>query len=275
MIIDFHTHIFPEKIAASTVDYLVEICNTKPYTKATKESLLASMHKADITLSVALPVATKVSQMDSINRFAAGFQDGPILSFAGIHPDCEDYRKALLAIKQAGFKGIKLHPDYQNVYFNDIRYKRMIDFASELDLIIVVHAGMDPKCPQDIHCTPKMAREVIDEVAPAKLVLAHLGGNQMTSEVEEQLVGQSVYLDTAVVLNYLKEEEFIRLARNHGMDRILFATDSPWAGQTEFVEKIRKSALTEEEKEQIFSKNASRLLGLDKKLKKVSRSIDF
>lgn len=275
MIIDFHTHIFPEKIAASTVDYLAEICNTKPYTKATKESLLASMHRADITLSVALPVATKVSQMDSINRFAAGFQDGPILSFAGIHPDCEDYRKALLAIKQAGFKGIKLHPDYQNVYFNDIRYKRMIDFASELDLIIVVHAGVDPKCPQDIHCTPKMAREVIDEVAPKKLVLAHLGGNQMTGEVEEQLIGQPVYLDTAVVLNYLKEEEFIRLARNHGMDRILFATDSPWAGQTEFVEKIRKSALTEEEKEQIFSKNASRLLGLDKKLKKVSRSIDF
>lgn len=233
------------------------------------------MHRADITLSVALPVATKVSQMDSINRFAAGFQDEPILSFAGIHPDCEDYRKALLAIKQAGFKGIKLHPDYQNVYFNDIRYKRMIDFASELDLIIVVHAGVDPKCPQDIHCTPKMAREVIDEVAPAKLVLAHLGGNHMTSEVEEQLVGQPVYLDTAVVLDYLKEEDFIRLARNHGMDRILFATDSPWAGQTEFVEKIRKSALTEEEKEQIFSKNASRLLGLDKKLKKVSRSIDF
>lgn len=262
MIIDFHTHIFPEKIAASTVDYLAEICNTKPYTKATKESLLSSMNQADITLSVALPVATKASQMDSINRFAAGFQDGPILSFAGIHPDCEDYRKALLAIKQAGFKGIKLHPDYQNVYFNDIRYKRMIDFASELDLIVVVHAGMDPKCPQDIHCTPKMAREVIDEVAPERLVLAHFGGNQMTGEVEEQLIGQPVYLDTAVVLNYLKEEEFIRLARNHGMDRILFATDSPWAGQTEFVEKIRQSALTEKEKEQIFSENARRLLGL-------------
>ena len=99
-------------------------------------------------------------------------------------------------------------------------------------------------------------------MAPKKLVLAHFGGNQMTGEVEEQLIGQPVYLDTAVVLNYLKEEEFIRLARNHGMDRILFATDSPWAGQTEFVEKIRQSALTEKEKEQIFSENARRLLGL-------------
>lgn len=262
MRIDFHTHIFPEKIAASTVNYLAGICKTEPYTEGTKQSLLASMKQAGITLSVALPVATKVSQIDSINRFAAGFQEGPILSFAGMHPDCEDYRKVLLTIKQAGFKGVKLHPDYQNVYFNDIRYKRIIDFASELDLIIVVHAGMDPKSPQDIHCTPKMAREVIEEVVPPKLVLAHLGGNHMMREVEEHLIGLPVYLDTAVVLDDLREEEFTRLARKHGMDRILFATDSPWAGQTEFVEKISQSALTEKEKEQIFSGNASHLLGL-------------
>lgn len=31
MIIDFHTHIFPEKIAGRTLDYLKEICQTEPY----------------------------------------------------------------------------------------------------------------------------------------------------------------------------------------------------------------------------------------------------
>ena len=38
-------------------------------------------------------------------------------------------------------KGIKLHPDYQDTYFNDIRYKRIISYATELGLIISVHAG--------------------------------------------------------------------------------------------------------------------------------------
>ena len=28
-------------------------------------------------------------------------------------------------------KGIKLHPDYQDTYFNDIRYKRIISYATE------------------------------------------------------------------------------------------------------------------------------------------------
>ena len=71
-------------------------------------------------------------------------------------------------------KGIKLHPDYQDTYFNDIRYKRIISYATDLGLIISVHAGQDPKCPDNIHCTPAMAEEVLNEVEPEKLVLAHM-----------------------------------------------------------------------------------------------------
>ena len=32
------------------------------------------------------------------------------------------------------------------MYFDNIRYERIIDAASELGLITVVHAGVDPKC---------------------------------------------------------------------------------------------------------------------------------
>ena len=48
----------------------------------------------------------------------------------------------------------------------------------------MVHAGVDPKCPEDVHCTPKMARKVLDDVKPEKLVLAHMGGNEMWDDVE-------------------------------------------------------------------------------------------
>ena len=109
-----------------------------------------------------------------------------------------------------------------------------------------------------------MSLEVIREVQPQKLVLAHFGGNQCWNEVEEYLVGEKVYFDTAVVLGVIPEEQFVRMVRNHGVEKILFGTDSPWAGQKEFVDYMKQCPLTEEEKERIFSQNALELLGISK-----------
>ena len=255
MIIDFHTHIFPEKIAGRTLDYLKEICQTEPYTDGTAKDLIRSQKEAGVDISVALPAVTKPSQVDSINRFVLDFQEGPILSFGGIHPACENYKEILKGIKDAGIRGIKLHPDYQDTYFNDIRYKRIISYASELGLIVSVHAGQDPKCPDDIHCTPGMALEVIREVQPQKLVLAHFGGNQCWNEVEEYLVGEKVYFDTAVVLGVIPEEQFVRMVRNHGVEKILFGTDGQNLEETD-----KLYNLTEAERELLESKRRGHAL---------------
>ena len=262
MIIDFHTHMFPDKIARGTLEFLEEACKTKPYTDGTCRGLLASADHADVDICVALPVVTKPSQFSSVNEFASGYQEGKIISFGGIHPETDDYKAQLRQIRDMGVKGIKLHPDYQDMYFNDIRYKRIVSYASELDLIVSVHAGVDPKCPHDVHCTPEMAKEMLDQVQPSRLVLAHFGGNKMWDDVEDFLIGRDVYLDPAVVLDTMDEKQFIRMVRNHGADRVLFATDSPWRGQKEFVERMRKIPLTEEEKAQIFSGTAKNLLGI-------------
>ena len=261
MIIDFHTHMFPDKIAKGTLQFLSNICKTQPYTDGTYEGLYASGKEAGIDISIALPAVTKISQFSSVNRFAANYLEGPVISFGGIHPDSINYKEELLEIKHMGLKGIKLHPDYQDMYFHDIRYKRLISYASELGLIISVHAGVDPKCPNDVHCTPQMALEVIKEVEPEKMVLAHLGGNQLWNDVEKYLVGEQVYFDTGVVLGKIPEEQFIRIVRTHGANKILFATDSPWASQKEFVNILSEMNLTEQEKEQIFFQNACNLLG--------------
>lgn len=262
MIIDFHTHMFPDKIAESTIAFLAAVSKTNPYTDGTYNGLRQSGEAAQVDLSVVLPIVTKPSQFDSINRFAASVQEQHMLSFGSIHPESDNYKEQLKEIKSMGLKGIKLHPDYQEVYFNDIRYKRIISFASELGLIVVVHAGVDPKCPEDVHCTVPMSREILNEVQPEKLVLAHLGGHKLWDQVEEQLVGQHVYFDTGVVFGQIPDEQFIRILRHHGAGKILFGTDSPWAGQREFVEYLKQLAITEDEREAVFYKNAVKLLGL-------------
>lgn len=260
--IDFHTHIFPDHIAEKSIPHLAKVCQTAPFTDGKMNGLLASMEEAGIDCSVVLPVVTAPKQFESIHRFAMQFLEGPLISFGGIHPENEDYKEKLRWIKEQGFKGIKLQPDYQDTYFNDIRYKRIVGYATELDLIILTHAGLDPLCPNDIHCTPQMAAEVIDEVQPTKLILAHMGGNRMADEAEQYLVGKDVYFDTSYVLDKMSEEQFVRMVRNHGVEKVLFATDSPWGGQKQFVACFGQLSLTDSEKQLILETNARNLLGV-------------
>lgn len=262
--IDFHTHIFPEKIAKSTLDFLESRCHIHPYTNGMASGLYRSTRDAGLDFSVIMPVVTKPSQFESINRFAASLQNVQegLLSFGGIHPDQENYKEKLRQIADMGMKGIKLHPDYQQVMINDIRYKRIISYASELGLIISVHAGFDPGYPECVHCPPRLAKEMLRDVRPTKLILAHMGGYRRWDEVEEYLIGEAVWFDTAAVLGEMPDEQFIRMVRNHGVSRILFGTDSPWAGQKEFVAYLNRLPLTDEEKQCIFRKNGEALLGI-------------
>ena len=256
MIIDFHTHAFSEKIVEKAMGNLTATSGIMPYTDGTVNGLLEIMNNSGVDKSVVLPIATKPSQQRIVNSWAKEIMSDKIYAFGSVHPDAEDALEELDRIKESGLYGVKLHPDYQDMYFDNIRYERIIDAASELGLITVVHAGVDPKCPEDVHCTPKMARKVLDDVKPEKLVLAHMGGNEMWGDVERYLVGQNVYFDTGVILNTMPQEQFLRIVHMHGADRILFGTDSPWADQKNFVALLEHMPLTEEEKAAIFSENA-------------------
>lgn len=264
MVIDFHTHIFPERIAERTIEALEAGGNTKAYTKGTLEALKGSMRENDVTISIVLPVVTKPAQFDTVNAFAADIteKDG-IISFGGIHPQDEDYRDKLNKIKELGLKGIKLHPDYQETYVDDPRMVRIIRYAAELGLIVVLHAGLDIGLPDPIHCTPHRAANMLSQIdqANARIVLAHMGGFKLWDDVEACLVGKNVWFDTSYSLGFINDSQFVRIIKNHGADRILFATDSPWSDQGETLSRFRTLDFTDEEFEQMLWRNGTELLG--------------
>ncbi len=262
MIIDFHTHIFPEKIAATAISKLESSADVKAHTNGTLTGLLSSMEESGVDYSVILPVVTATKQFASINRYACEIKEmDHIISFGGIHPDTEDYKSDLNTIKDYGLKGIKIHPEYQSTYIDDIKYLRILDYASELGLIISVHAGFDGAYPQERHCTPERIANALTQVHPEKLVLAHMGGLMMWDEVERYIVGQAVYLDASFSIGEMSDEQFERIAKNHGIDKILFATDSPWGGQKEMLKHFDGMNFSENEKNMILSENAIKLLG--------------
>lgn len=270
MIIDFHTHIFPDPIAPGTIATLEQRAEVTANTDGKLSGLLSSMHDAGITYSVVLPVATKPTQFQHLNHFAAQVNEHPqLISFGGIHPDTPDISDKLMQLKELGFKGIKLHPDYQKVHINDPRNLELIRQAVDLDLIVVIHAGVDVGLPDEVHCPPAESLDLLNYIAQhathpeqAKIVLAHMGGWMQWDKVEELLVGKMVYFDLAYCFDSMPIDTMLSIINNHGADRILFASDSPWGNQKQYVTQFNDLPLNPEEKEAILYKNAASLLGI-------------
>ena len=264
MIIDFHTHIFPDGIAPKTIPFLEQRSGVKANTDGMLKGLLLAMEQSGVDLSVVHPVVTKPSQFESVNTFAKYVNDtceGKLLSFGGIHPDCEDYKEKLDYIKSLGLPGIKLHPDYQGVFIDDVRYMNIIEYADELGLMILTHAGVDIGLPEPVHCPPDRMRRVIDAIGPKKLIVAHMGGWSQWEQVCEYLVGTDIYLDTAFCMDYISQEMFCKIWEKHGKDKILFATDSPWGEAGKTIKQLKEMPLSGEEIEDILANNAKKLLG--------------
>nr|WP_296005865.1 amidohydrolase family protein [uncultured Blautia sp.] len=277
--IDFHTHTFPDQIAAAAVSKLGGCFAIENHTDGTAEGLLNSMKDRNIALSVVLPVVTNPKSTVKMNDYAAisneKLGERGYLSFAGMHPDFEDYKGELRRIKSLGFKGIKLHPAYQNCNMDDVRYLRIVEEAAALDLIVVYHAGIDGGLPIPVYATVEMARHVIDTIGAKKLVLAHMGGWEQWDQVEQELCGAPVYFDTAACIGVMEarkgipgaknrilmsKEQMTRMIKKHGADKVLFATDSPWTGQKESLELFKTMELAEQEKELVLWENACGLL---------------
>ena len=270
MIIDFHTHIFPERIAARTLSILSERGGIAPCTDGTEAGLLHEMETAGISLAVTLPVLTSPTQFESVNRYACDVnrrfaaQSGRrLLSFGGIHPACEDIGGKMEYLRSEGFLGVKIHPDYQETFIDGDGYREILFHAKRLDMIVVTHAGADIAYRgQPVRCTPARVKELIRAVPYGKLVLAHMGGSEMTSEVLDELCGEDVYFDTSFVLPHVEKDTLRAIIARHGASRILFGTDSPWCGAKVSLSVIRSLSLGEEAEEKILSQNAKKLLGL-------------
>lgn len=279
MIVDFHTHTFPDKIAEAALTKMRAASHTVTFTDGTVSGLLSSMKEAGIAWSVVLPVATNPQKVTSINDLSASLTGrNGLIYFACIHPDMEDAVSEVRRIAALGLKGIKLHPVYQGTDIDDPRYLRILDAAGECDLVVVTHSGDDIGFPGQVRCSPEMTRSALKQVGRVKLVLAHMGGWRNWDRVADALADTSVCLDTAFSLGTLTQSEprfysekeealldpeaFCSLVRAFGAHRILFGTDSPWSSQRGDVERIRALPLLEEEKEQILWRNAKELLKL-------------
>ena len=262
--IDFHTHIYPDHVAPKTVSAVCQRSGIDAYTDGTLEGLKRSMAAAGIDLSVVAAVATKPEQVTSIQRRLTAIRQPGIEALAAMHPADPLNSGQMKMLKREGFRGFKLHPDYQDFFVDDPRMYPLYEAVAAEGMFILFHAGMDRGLPHPVHATPKRLAAVHEAVPELCMIAAHLGGEDAYEETAVHLLGQNLYLDTSFVLRKMPRTFLERFLKEHPAERLLFASDSPWTDQkAELQFLLQLPFLTESDKEKICFSNAARLLGLE------------
>lgn len=264
MLIDFHTHLFPDKLAPRALGALSETSGIAPVTDGTAAGTEAVLRESGVDRAVVMHVATNPRQMANVNRFALELNgQGPFICFGSVHPDAPDALDEAARLKAAGLPGVKLHPDYQGFDADERRLWPLYDTLCQLGLTVCFHAGLDPFSPEHIHATPRMLASVAREFPKLRIICAHFGGFRCWDAVEEDLVGKDVFLDTSFCGGTLSPEQAGRIVSRHGAERILFGSDCPWQSPAVSHDFLLSLGLSDRELECIESGSAQRLLGIN------------
>jgi predicted TIM-barrel fold metal-dependent hydrolase len=264
--IDFHLHMFPDHLAQRALHTLSRTGGgLEPCFDGTAAGLQALMAQNGIDVGVALMIATKPEQEMSVNRFAIEHNHDNLVVFGSINPHSKLIRKHLLMLKEAGIKGIKLHPEYQQFAVDAPEILPIYQMIAEMGFITVFHAGADIGFDLPYNCRPRALAKALPYFQGASVVAAHFGGYIFWEEVARELVGKPVYFDTSYCYGTLPIPMMTRMIRDHGVDHILYGSDAPWSDPRQEIGLIHHLALTDAEKSAILDHNARRLLGLPKK----------
>lgn len=264
MIIDFHTHVFPDELAERAVSTLLANIDEvfTPVTDAKVTGLLAHMGQSGVDISVVQPVITKQSQFYDLNMWARSICSDKLISFGGIYPHTDDYKRDIDFIVSLGLKGLKFHAEYQDFVIDEPKMLRIYDYALSRNLIILHHAGFDPGFTEPMKSSPLRFANIANAMKGGVVVAAHFGGHAEWDDVERNIVGTNIYLDTSMGFEFFPRDQFLRIVKNHGVEKILFASDSPWSDATTEIAHLKALPISQSEKDMILGGNAKRILNI-------------
>ncbi len=260
MIVDIHTHAFPDAIADRAMARLQEEGHFQAALDGHIATLLRSMEEAGIDRSVVVSIATKPDQFGPILRWSEEIRSERLIPFPSIHPADREALAHIDAIADAGFKGIKLHPYYQDFTIDDPAMDPLYRRMAERGLRLVAHTGFDIAFPRRRIADPRRIRRVVDRHPDLIFIATHLGAWADWSETRRWLIGRPIYLEVSFALPYMTPELAVSMLTEHPADYLLFGTDSPWISQAETLAQVRALGLPADREAALLGGNAVRLL---------------
>ena len=262
MIIDVHTHVWPDKVCGKVQEHLESLFNVKMAGEPSLDTLKRFMKKNAIDISVVNSVATRPEQVPGINDWLIKVRSDEIKIFCAMHPDYSDWKNELKKIKEFG-DGIKLQPEFQNFYVDSEDNYPLYEEMQKLGIPVLFHCGKELSHTMLVRSSPSRISKLIRDFPRLKIIAAHFGGFELWDEVKIHLLGKDVYMDTAYFFSFLPKEQIKELILGHRPDRMLFGTDFPLADQGKDIEFLENLDISAELKERMFSENAKELLGIN------------
>jgi len=262
--IDFHTHIFPDKIAKRAVAALAEESGDYvPRTDGTLKGLLASMDEAGIALSVVANIATRPSQMLPIFEFCRHIAGERIVPLISVHPDNSMNEIGVLFARaaEAGIKGVKLHPMYQGFAIDDRKMYPVYQLIEHYGFFVVLHTGFDMAFPGNTQGDVERVKTIADQFRDLTIVATHVGGWRQWDRSGILGKCENIYTETSITLTEINDDQFINALSAFDEDRVLFGSDSPWSDQKEMLDRTQGLRISDGRKEKLLFLNARSLLG--------------
>ena len=261
-IIDAHAHIYPEKIAEKATDAIGKFYDIKmEMTAGTAEKLIEKGSAAGVSRYIVHSVATTAHQVRSINEFIKKeiVLHKEFIGFMTLHQDLteEEIAHEVDWCIENGFKGVKLHPDFQKFYIDGENAEKFYIVIGDR-LPILLHIGDN----RYEYSKPQRLAKMAKKYNKVNFIAAHFGGYRCWEEVDVYEGLNNIYFDTCSSLPFISPEKAKSLIEKFGVEKFFFATDFPMWDASDELGRFNRIDLTEKEREMIFSLNVKKLLKL-------------
>ena len=259
-IIDFHCHIYPDKIARAASDNVGDFYNMGMFhADASVDALLAACEGSGIERFVVHSVALAPKTVRPINEFIAAAQAAhpEFIGFGTVHADCADLKAEVDHIVELGLHGIKIHPDSQRF---DLDCPQMMEVYAYIEgrLPVIMHTG-DYRYD---YSHPRRLVRVLDEFPRLVVDAAHFGGWSIFEKGYDLLRDKRCFVDCSSSFHWLGVRRARELIELYGPDRVLFGADFPmWDPPTELA-CLCACGLPAADFERVTHANAEGILGI-------------
>lgn len=263
MIIDSHTHVWPDKIAEIA---LGANANALPDLTATGDGtvggLMSDMEQSGVAMSCCLAVANLPRQVDRVNEWVASLASPQRIPFGTVHVDLS-VEENIASLQRNGIRAVKVHPLFQNYALDDHRLWDIFD-AFGSDFTVITHVGAGGSSEVNQLATPGMIRDIAKQFPQLRLIACHFGGYKLFDDAREILSGVDVVLETSwpPTLAGLRPEKVRRLIRDHGAERVVFGSDWPMTTPSKEIETLDALGLSDDEIKLILGGTMARMLDI-------------
>lgn len=263
MIFDIHAHCFKDSLAYNAIKSLsIKSQGILSNTDGTLKDTIRIMEEAKVSGFAVLNIAVTERQQKNVNDYAISINKNNVVAFGSVHPFSAEAISELNRLKENGIKGVKFHNEYQNFNIDDEKAFTVYEHCFKLGFAVLFHGGVDLGFDTPLKASPERARNVAKTFPKYKFIMAHFGGYGVIEDAIKYLADTQVELDSSFPAKLTTVEKANRAIKAFGSKRIYFGSDCPWVSPIDAVAFINKLNLTEEEKKDIFFKNAEKLLNL-------------